>query len=96
MRMEFKLQISANESLRTKFEETVKANPNLHMDLINSFMHAIFLALRLSKDEEVKIDGFRAGEIEPFTPEQIEQMKALEEQAKAQIQAQVESNKKVD
>lgn len=68
MRMEFKLLISGGDSLKKKFEDTLKDNPVLHMDLIRAFGHSVMMALRLNEGDKISIDGFRAGEIPDLPP----------------------------
>lgn len=63
MKIEFKLLMSGEDSLKKKFHETLEKNPNLHMDLIRSFGQAVMLALRLDESDKIVIDGFRAGEV---------------------------------
>ena len=73
--MEFKLLVRGSESLKKKFEDSVKQNPALHMDLIRSFGQTVMLALRLNQEDNISIDGFRAGEIsedKPVTKEEKE------------------------
>ncbi len=90
MRMEFKILIRGEESLRSKFKETLTNNPNLHLDLMRAFGNSIMMALRLNEGDNITIDGFRAGEV--AVPET-----ALNDQKHVQYEMFAnESNKKVD
>lgn len=98
MKMEFKLLISGGDSLKTKFEETLKANPMLHMDLIRAFGHSVMMALRLNEEDKISIDGFRAGEIpntDPVTKAEVDEWKK-DLEGKFFSDADQNSNKKVD
>ncbi len=63
MKMEFKILMSGGDSLRSKFQEALTSNPNLHLDLIRAFGHSVMMALRLNEGDKISIDGFRAGEV---------------------------------
>ena len=63
MRMHFTMVINGKETIETKFEEKVKSNPNLHMDLIRCMAHTIMLAFGLDEKDELSVESFRAGKI---------------------------------
>lgn len=69
--MEFSILINGGESLEKKFKKAVQENQNLHMDLIRSFGHTIMMALRLSEEDKISIDGFRAGEVSEAPPNPV-------------------------
>lgn len=98
MKMEFKLLISGGDSLKKKFEETLKANPMLHMDLIRAFGHSVMMALRLNEEDKISIDGFRAGEIPDLGPVTKEEVDAWKKDLESKFSCGTEenSNKKVD
>ena len=81
MRMEFKILMKGEESFKKKFEDALKVNPNLHMDFIRAFAHTVMMALRLSEEDKISVDAFRAGEVPdsgPVTEEEKEAEKYRE------------------
>jgi hypothetical protein len=73
MRLQFNLVVKGNDNLTKKFEETIQNHPTFHIDLIQAFGQSIMLALRLTKEDEISIESFRAGQIPddpiPETPQ---------------------------
>jgi hypothetical protein len=60
MKMRFSIVMAGSESFEKKFDSALKENPNLHMDLIKSFGHAVMMALRLNEVDNISIENFRA------------------------------------
>jgi hypothetical protein len=63
MIVEVKMSMKGNEGLKKKFEETVKNNPQIHMELLNSFGSAMVLAFNLKKEDEITVNSFRLAEV---------------------------------
>ena len=61
--MHFSLVMEGQESFEKKFEQSLKDNPTLHMDLIKAFGHAVMMALRLNEEDKISIASFRAGKV---------------------------------
>lgn len=64
MKYGFNIVIKGLDSLEKKFDETLKNNPNLHMDLIRAFAQTVLIAFRLNEDDNITVEHFRAGKIE--------------------------------
>lgn len=77
MKMQFNLIINGNESLGKKFEKEITTNANLNMDLVRSFGQTIMLAFRLSEEDQISIESFRAGRINEEIPEIIEKKEEI-------------------
>ena len=64
MKIEFRLQISGEDSIYTKFCETLQNNNTLDKDLAHCFAQTIVLAFKLRAEDKLQLDGFYAGKIE--------------------------------
>lgn len=75
MKMHFTLVLKGEDTLQKKFEESLQANPSLHMDLIRSFGQVVMLAFRLNEADGISVESFRAGKMpdepipEPVAPQ---------------------------
>lgn len=63
MKMHFSIVMAGENTLEEKFQESLKDNPNLHLELIRSFAQTIMLALRLKESDKISVESFRAGKI---------------------------------
>jgi len=63
MKMHFTLIIDGEDSLEAKFKKAVEENPNLHMDLINVFTHAVMKSLKLDQTDKITVTQFKAAKL---------------------------------
>jgi hypothetical protein len=63
MKIQFNMVINGIDGIEKKFEDTIKENPDLHLDLIRSFAHTIMMAFRYGKEDNISIESFKAGRI---------------------------------
>lgn len=69
MKMFFNIFVGGENSLEEKFQKALNENPNLSLSLVQGFGQVLMLALRLGKEDNLTIEGFKAGKV----PEQIEE-----------------------
>jgi hypothetical protein len=63
MKIQFNMVINGKDQIEKKFEDTIKENPDIHMDLIKSFAHAVMMAFRFNKDDEISVNSFRGSKV---------------------------------
>ncbi len=61
--MQFSMVIKGNETIEAKFQEALKRNPQVHMELVRVFGQAIMWAFQLNQADDVCIESFRGGRI---------------------------------
>lgn len=63
MKMHFILVVEGEDTLKTKLEDAIKNNPNLHQEMIVGFCKTVFFSLNVEGSDEFKVIKFRAAEI---------------------------------
>lgn len=63
MKMFFNLLVGGENSLEEKFQKAMNENPNLSLSIVQGFGQVLMLALRTDKEDNLTIEGFKAGKI---------------------------------